>query len=130
MDYKLVIWWLGQKTLSVASALLAIAIYFILFLWVSVITFGSIVFSTGNRAWNLAVAQDQLGNTSVGGHEDETFSSRCFREQDKKKYEVMRIILDWVFLKATGEVDHCYNAFLHEEMLKYSDCKCEDTKLY
>ncbi|WP_204856411.1 MULTISPECIES: hypothetical protein [unclassified Pseudomonas] len=29
------------------------------------------------RAWKLAIAYDQLANTALGGHEDETISSRA-----------------------------------------------------
>ena len=74
----------------------------------------SLLFGTGTRGWKIAVAKDQLGNVSAGGHEDETFSSRCWRMRGVTKYDVMREFIDWVFLVFAKEEDHCKNSYLKE----------------
>lgn len=39
------------------------------------------IISGSNRAWKIAVSYDQLGNVLIGGHEDETISSRAERSR-------------------------------------------------
>lgn len=75
----------------------------------------SAIFGTQRRAWRLAVAFDQLGNTAAGGDEDETFSSRCWRNRHRPFYSALVVLIDWVFRRLRGEVDHCFNAWLAEE---------------
>lgn len=76
----------------------------------------SAIFGTGRRAWRLAVAFDQLGNTAAGGSEDETFSSRCWRNRHVARYAALVVFIDWIFLRLAGEESHCRNAF-EAEML-------------
>lgn len=38
-----------------------------------------------NRAWQIAVAYDQLGNATFGGYVDETISARTFRANHSGK---------------------------------------------
>lgn len=74
----------------------------------------SLILGSGRRGWRIAVAYDQLGNTSLGGHEDETFSARCWRMRGITKYDVMREFIDWIFLVFAKEEDHCKNSYLKE----------------
>jgi hypothetical protein len=71
----------------------------------------SALLSHGRRGWRIAVAYDQLGNTAAGGHEDETFSSRCWGQRSKPRYMRLVRIIDWVFWTLEGERDHCKNAW-------------------
>lgn len=75
----------------------------------------SAIFGTRHRAWRLAIAFDQLGNTCAGGDEDETFSSRCWRNRHRFLYGVLRHLIDWVFRRLLGEQSHCLDAWLSEE---------------
>ncbi len=47
-------------------------------IWAS-ITMLFAIFTSSKRAWRIAVSYDQLGNVLIGGHEDETISSRAQR---------------------------------------------------
>lgn len=76
----------------------------------------SLLFGTGTRGWKIAVAKDQLGNVSAGGHEDETFSSRCWRMRHVKRYQIAMRLIDWIFLKLEKEPDHCKNAYEKERL--------------
>lgn len=76
----------------------------------------SLVFGSGQRGWRIAIAYDQLGNTSAGGHEDETFSSRCWRMRHVKRYQIAMRLIDWVFLKLEKESDHCKAAYEKERL--------------
>lgn len=79
-------------------------------LWMlAAVIFGS------RRAWTLAKSYDQLGNVVAGGHEDELFSSRCYRCCDRLPYTVLRRWIDALFLSAFGEQDHCRQAYLGEQ---------------
>ena len=75
----------------------------------------SAIFGSGKRSWRLAVAFDQLGNTAGGGDEDETFSSRCWRNRDRRLYCFLVGMIDWIFLRLRGERGHCLNAWVAEE---------------
>lgn len=79
--------------------------------WGVLALLASTVFGTGRRAWRLAVAFDQLGNTAAGGSEDETFSSRCWRNRHAARYAALVAFIDWIFLRLAGESDHCRKAF-------------------
>ena len=74
----------------------------------------SVIAGTGRKAWRVAVSFDQLGNTAIGGDEDETFSSRCWRKRDDTPYHCLVPAIDWLFLALSGEKDHCQNAWLDE----------------
>lgn len=76
------------------------------------------VFGSGARAWKVAVGYDQLGNAAAGGHEDETFSSRCWRNRDRAHYRALVAIIDMVFYRLRGEVNHCENAWLSEQIAR------------
>lgn len=70
---------------------------------------------SGARAMRLLVSFDQLGNAAAGGDEDETFSSRCWRRRADAPYGMLVRIIDWLFLRATEERDHCRSAFESEQ---------------
>jgi len=84
-------------------------------LWALIALPLSAIFGTGRRAWRLAVAYDQLGNTCAGGDEDESFSSRCWRNRHRLVYGVLRHLIDWIFWRLLGEQHHCRDAWLAEE---------------
>jgi hypothetical protein len=46
--------------------------------WASITMLFAII-TDSKRAWRIAVSYDQLGNVLIGGHEDETISSRAQR---------------------------------------------------
>lgn len=75
----------------------------------------SFLFGTGERGWRIAVSKDQLGNASMGGHEDETFSSRCWRMRYKPKYARIKAAIDLFFFVVAGEIDHCKNSYFKEK---------------
>lgn len=83
-------------------------------LWTMLAIPFSAAFGSGRRAWSVAVGYDQLGNAAAGGNEDETFSSRCWRNRERPHYALMVMLIDWVFLRLRGEEDHCMNAWLAE----------------
>lgn len=56
------------------------------------------------RTKRLALSYDQLGNVVMGGHEDETISSRLGR---KGSPVWLITLVNWVFFKLYGEVNHC-----------------------
>ena len=61
----------------------------------------------------IAIALDQLANTILGGHCDETLSSRCYRNAKKYWYaELAKIILDFLFLPF-GK-NHCEESYKSE----------------
>jgi hypothetical protein len=53
-------------------------------IWASLTMFFAIL-TNSKRAWRVAVSYDQLGNVLIGGHEDETISSRAQRALVKGK---------------------------------------------
>lgn len=55
------------------------------------------------RAWRIAIAFDQLANTTTGGSEDETISSRAWRamQHGRRWGCVLCKVLDWF------DPDHC-----------------------
>lgn len=62
---------------------------------------------------NVAIAVDQLTNAIIGGHPDETLSSRCYRNSQKYWYaKVGRVILDLLF-RPFGK-NHCEQAYKSE----------------
>lgn len=62
-----------------------------------------------NRAWKIAVGQDQACNAALGGDEDETISSRAWRCRNESKFwnRAYRFI-DLLF--SPIEENHCKNA--------------------
>src|SRR5665811_1499461 len=64
----------------------------------------AIIFSpNGQRAWQIAVSLDKLGNATTGGFEDETISSRAgrLRKRGRRWACVLCRLLDWL------KKDHC-----------------------
>lgn len=63
--------------------------------------------------FNVAVALDQLVNTLIGGHPDETMSSRCYRNSQKYWYaKAAQRFLDFIF--SPWGSDHCKQAYESE----------------
>ncbi|NYT80863.1 hypothetical protein H0A70_05065 [Alcaligenaceae bacterium] len=87
---------------------LAVAVWALIALPVSAVS------GTGRKGWRLAVAYDQLGNVAAGGDEDETFSARCWRRRDERRYGVLVAVIDWGFLWFAGEHSHCRMAYEKE----------------
>lgn len=57
----------------------------------------------------LLIAIDQLGNTITGGDPDETISSRTGKAAilGKRWALILERIINAIFLRLTGERDHC-----------------------
>ena len=67
-----------------------------------------------NRSYlhQLAIAVDQLLNTLLAGHADETLSARAWRMSEKKRrWEIARRIIDGLFF---WQKNHCYQSYLNE----------------
>ena len=60
-----------------------------------------------DRAWNIALGYDHLGNAVTGGNPDETISSRAYRAmRDGRRWGcVLCRLLDMI------EKDHCRQSF-------------------
>lgn len=61
---------------------------------------------------------DQLGNTILGGHEDETISSRVGRAAlaGKKWGRLCEALLDRLFVMAGDEPNHCRRSIEWDEV--------------
>lgn len=66
------------------------------------------------RAVQIAVAYDQLGNATGAGDEDETVSARCWRLKSAPNYGRLQRAIDWLFFALRDETDHCESAFKAE----------------
>ena len=68
------------------------------------------------RQWlkQVAIAWDQLGNAILKGYADETLSARAYRNQSKRRWRVVRMLIDGVF-SLFGADDHCMLAYLGEK---------------
>lgn len=74
--------------------------------------------------WQTLIALDQLANTFIddtaqGGHgwADETISSRAWRLSGAHpRWERMRRLVDWAFLRLRGQRHHCFEAWVAERM--------------
>lgn len=66
---------------------------------------------------NNLIALDQLVNTILGGHPDETLSSRAYRaEQNNKIFgKFFRPVIDGIFF---WQKQHCYRGYLAEKQRK------------
>lgn len=70
------------------------------------------LFHSRERAFQIAVAFDQLGNATGAGDEDETFSARCWRMRKvNPRYEKLQRAIDRVFMLLADEMNHCESAF-------------------
>lgn len=91
------IWWLCAITGVVALVWMSVAGLF-----------------RSDRAMQIAVAFDQLGNATGAGDEDETFSARCWRLKARQNYGRLQRAIDWAFFVLQDEVGHCKGAFESE----------------
>lgn len=70
------------------------------------------------------IALDQLLNTLIRdtpggrwGWADETISSRAWRlSSTHPRWERMHRLVDWVFLRLTGQRDHCFESWVAERL--------------
>lgn len=69
--------------------------------------------------YNLFVSLDQLLNTILLGHPDETLSSRLGRTIDKEKYIFVRVLRKLVDLLFFWEKDHCKNSIMPTETIHF-----------
>lgn len=61
---------------------------------------------------NILIAGDQLLNTILRGHPDETLSSRAYRNEfEHKSWKVIRMLIDLLFF---WQPNHCEQAFYSE----------------
>lgn len=69
-----------------------------------------------SKTWRFLVGQDQSLNPIIfNGSEDVTLSSQlAYRELIHGKSRFWRKLVDYIFLKLTKEVDHCYNSLVDE----------------
>lgn len=66
------------------------------------------------RALHIAFAKDQVANTAIGGHWDETISSRAWRNRNKnKRWHYARILIDALFFM---DKNHCQKSFENEKI--------------
>ena len=59
--------------------------------------------------WNLLISLDQFINTIIGGHPDETLSSRCWHHREDWRAALAVKFIDWLF--SPFEFEHCKNAY-------------------
>ena len=65
-----------------------------------------------NYFHQLGIAIDQLLNTLLAGHADETLSARAWRMQDvKRRWSIARKTIDLLFF---WQKDHCYKSYVSE----------------
>jgi hypothetical protein len=72
--------------------------------------------------FNQFLAIDQLLNTILMGHPDETLSSRLGRTIGKERYffvRPLRVTVDLIFYPI--EKDHCLNSVMHLEQMNFRD---------
>jgi hypothetical protein len=66
-----------------------------------------------SRAFQVAVALDQLINAAAGGYADETMSARCWRLRARRPYSLLRPIIDGIFF---WQKNHCETAYESERL--------------
>ena len=66
-----------------------------------------------SRAFQVAIAFDQLINAAAGGYADETMSARCWRLRARRPYRWLRPVIDWIFF---WQADHCRTAYESERL--------------
>lgn len=72
------------------------------------------IIAGSNRALHIAFAKDQVANTAIGGHWDETISSRAWRNRNKsKRWYYARILIDALFFM---DKNHCQKSFENEKI--------------
>ena len=65
---------------------------------------------------NISIALDQLFNALCAGSADETLSARAWRQQHKRRWHVVRVVLDALFFL---QPNHCEQAFMSEMTRKH-----------
>lgn len=71
---------------------------------------------------NLLIAIDQLANTVLLGHPDETLSSRLGRTVDNERYfwvKWLRCAVDWIFWITVRQEDHSLNSIIDLEQQSF-----------
>lgn len=72
------------------------------------------IIGRSNRALHIAFAKDQTANTAIGGHWDETISSRAWRERNSsKRWHYARIVIDALFF---FDPNHCQKSYENEKI--------------
>ena len=66
---------------------------------------------------NVLIAADQLANALLGGHADETLSARAWRQRHKRRWAVVRVVLDALFRPL--EKDHCRLSYESEQQRRH-----------
>lgn len=61
----------------------------------------------------IMLALDQLGNAVLGGYEDETLSSRAWRNRETRSWGILRRVIDAIFFWDGG---HCHGAYIYERL--------------
>lgn len=87
----------------------------IAFIWM----WAALLFNSRSRALKIAVGADQTANAAFGGDEDETISSRCWREREKQPYTFLQVFVDKIFA-LSGDTDHCKRSYETEVTKKQS----------
>lgn len=76
---------------------------------------------------NNLVAWDQALNTALSGWPDETLSARCYRNDGTKaRWTVARRVIDFVALHVFRQKNHCYEAFISEQMRRQAPVEERD----
>ena len=65
--------------------------------------------------FEIGLGLTRLGNALLGGHADESMSSRAWRAEgnDKPWGRITRPFIDWLW-RLFGQHDHCSNAYWYE----------------
>lgn len=81
--FMFLVWLICQATHVLASLCMLVALF---------------IRPRGGRAWTIAMAYDQLANTALGGHEDETLSSRAAKARLRGKSwgRMLCRVLGWI----------------------------------
>lgn len=67
--------------------------------------------------WGLWIAQDQKVNAILGGNPDVTVSSKVgyLSTNGSNTARLMEIVIDWLFYKLAGQLNHCFASIEHDE---------------
>lgn len=72
------------------------------------------IIAGSNRALHIAFAKDQSMNTAIGGHWDETISSRAWRNRNNsRRWRVARRVIDALFFM---DKNHCQKSYETEKI--------------
>jgi hypothetical protein len=75
-----------------------------------------------------AIAVDRCANAFTGGSADETLSSRAHRARRDGRWPGVLLcpVIDWIFRRLAGHVNHCQNAWWNE-LLRLHPVALNDT---